>query len=356
MVDINLLKDRSSVYEAPKKKKDGSFGVELTKPAKEKDEVKKKIKQGGVLEFFKSLFKREPKILTQQISKPKEEIIKKEEPQKIETPIKEEKKTSPLEKLFHPSLRKRQEKKIEQPPASRISSPASHLPSPASNIQPPTSQKSSPLSGIPPRKSEKFQETKGLPEEKIESLGVNLIPEDVLVKLDPKTKLAQLGVTLGIIILVVGAIYGYMLYQHSQITGKIEEMLGDISATEQEISNFEPLRQEAVSLKKNIDSVTLVLNTHIYWSQFLRLLEQYTLPNVYYSNLAGNVAGKITLTAKAPDLRTLSNQYLIFQNASDFVESVTIDSAVTGAKETGEETVDFSISLTIKPEIFYKRM
>ncbi|MBU2235549.1 hypothetical protein KKA01_00640, partial [Patescibacteria group bacterium] len=84
------------------------------------------------------------------------------------------------------------------------------------------------------------------------------------------------------------------------------------------------------------------------------------LPDVYYKNLAATKAGIVTLSASAVDLATLADQYLIFQNASDFVESVTIESAVstqntadTEDNEIGSGAVDFNISLTINPDTFF---
>lgn len=376
MADINLLRDRASAEKKPKKKADIT-GVEFTKPPREKDEVRKKIKGGGVLEFFKSLFRRKPKTESPKQVLKKEEPVKKEKPKKkikvpapavFTAPKEEKEKVSPVEKLFHSAPKKeeekgKKEKEESEPPEAAFAEPApkpSEIPAREKLSRPaPVSRKPAAETPPPPQRPrpEKRTETKGLPpEEKTESLDVNLIPEDVLVKLEPKAKLKQLGLVLGVLIILVGSSYGYLLYKQSQISGKIEGVKKEIASVEQEIIGLESVRKEASSIKKKVDSINLILNSHIYWSQFLTLLEQYTLPKVYYTNLAGNVAGKVTLTAKAPDLKTLSNQYVIFQNAEDFVESVVIENAVTSAKEEGGESVDFSISLTIKPEIFYKKM
>ncbi|MFH1534832.1 MAG: hypothetical protein ABIF80_02505, partial [Patescibacteria group bacterium] len=200
--------------------------------------------------------------------------------------------------------------------------------------------------------------TKVIPlEEKIQSLDVNLIPDDVLVKLEPKSKLRQLGLAVIIIAVLVGLIYGYMMYRESKIEGDIQVVVVEIESVEQELNNLGYIRESALVLKKQIDSVSQLLNVHIYWSQFLEYLEKYTLPDVYYKNLAATKAGIVTLSASAVDLATLADQYLIFQNASDFVESVTIESAVsaqnTEDNEIGSGAVDFNISLTINPDTFF---
>jgi Tfp pilus assembly protein PilN len=159
-----------------------------------------------------------------------------------------------------------------------------------------------------------------------------------------------------ILLVVIGMVYGYMFYRQSQIQGKIEDVLDEISVVEREITGFQDIRAQAQALREKVDSVNQLLDNHVYWSQFLSYLEKYTIEDVYYSNLSGNTNGKITLTATARDLTALANQYTIFQNATDFVEEVEIETAVTEAVEEESEStkIGFSIALEINQDIFYK--
>ncbi|MBU1074741.1 hypothetical protein KJ705_01545 [Patescibacteria group bacterium] len=384
-MDINLLKDKEAIGEKSRKKT-GGVGIELTRPNKEKDETKKRVKKGGMSEFFAKLFKRKKKerILSQKVVK-KEEKVKKishekiKESKKIQSAgvlqVEIDKKTSAAEKLVtdEPSptnVEKRELKSIDRDISEMESKPEILEKEEDKKPRKKFFTWSSPEDDSKNKKNivaNKKEDTKNgidkkltkvIPlEEKIQSLDVNLIPDDVLVKLEPKSKLRQLGLAVIIIAVLVGLIYGYMMYRESKIEGDIQVVVVEIESVEQELNNLGDIRESALVLKKQIDSVSQLLNVHIYWSQFLEYLEKYTLPDVYYKNLAATKAGIVTLSASAVDLATLADQYLIFQNASDFVESVTIESAVsaqnTEDNEIGSGAVDFNISLTINPDTFF---
>lgn len=383
MSDINLLRDKDSVQEKSRKKT-GGVGIELTRPQKEKDDVGKQVKRGGLSEFFAKIFKREKKnrIISQKIVRKDErlglvdrgkikvkkddnvedilEIVKKQEPvstkktintdtfsvavdksdlkkdsrtivDSTENPTKPEKTVKNDRKKFF-TWSSPHEVKIDRRENKNVNRSAAK----------PGSDKES-MSAIPL-------------EEKIQSLDVNLIPDDILGNFEPKKKLAQLGMVVGIIALVVGIAYGYMMYRESKIEGDINQLVIEIGSLDQQITALGDVRSEAETLSKQINSVKQIMESHIYWSQFLAYLEKYTLPNVYYKNLAATTEGKITLSATAIDLATLSDQYLIFQNASDFVDEVMIESAVSSLNEdesSNENAVDFNISLEIDPEVFF---
>ena len=377
-MDINLLKDKE-VEEGKSRKKTGSVGIELTRPKKEKDDTKKQVKKGGMSEFFTKLFKRKKKerILSQKVVK-KEENVRKVSHDKIKE-LKKEKKEDILQveidqKAGSSKKIVREEPKpikIEKQEPKIISKDKGEMEPNAGDREKEEDKKpkrkfftwSSPKDDAGKQKkdistkkgdSKKTSDeklTKIIPlEERIQSLDVNLIPDDVLVKLEPKSKLQQLALAVGIIAVLVGLIYGYMMYQESKIEGDIQEVMIEIDSVELELNNLGDIREDALVLKRQIDSVSQLLNSHIYWSQFLAYLEKYTLSNVYYKNLAATKAGVVTLTASAVDLATLADQYLLFQNASDFVENVTIESAVSAQEtedtEIASDAVDFSISLT----------
>ncbi|PIY96797.1 MAG: hypothetical protein COY66_02605, partial [Candidatus Kerfeldbacteria bacterium CG_4_10_14_0_8_um_filter_42_10] len=292
MPDINLLKDKESVSERSDKKNDGA-AIEFTDPSKEKDEVKKRIGGGGVIEFFKSLFsKKEKAKLPKEIERKK---IIKEHDEKIEKKAitlkpamaeLEEKKPSMLDKLFHPPVRPRIIKEERVAPEAKSNIGKDSL-TPSANIihkiEPAEEEnKVSPLKPVPFRSKAELGAETTPKEEKIESLDVNLIPDDVLAGLQPKSKLKQLGLIVGVIVVLVGLAYGYMMYRQSQIQGKIEKTITEISSVEQDISKYKDLRGNVSLLKKEIDSIDQLLKNHVYWSQFLTYLERYTLSNVYY--------------------------------------------------------------------------
>ncbi|MFA6524745.1 MAG: hypothetical protein WCT33_00565 [Patescibacteria group bacterium] len=385
MADINLLRDKDTMQERSRKKA-GSAGIELTRPKKEKDDTGKQIKRGGLSEFFGKIFKRTKKerILSQKVVKKDEKLImvshdKVKEPKngKVEDIFEVEKprESVPAKKLVNSDLRptiiEKRESKISDLGVNQMQS--KFVKQDNSEEKKPRKKFftwSSPENGLNMKKDVKIVKQSGLKtntdknlskivplEEKIQSLDVNLIPDDILGNLEPKAKLKQLGIATGIIAVIVGLAYGYMMYRESKIEGDIQELVMEINGLDQEIAGLGNVKEDAQTLKKQMDSVSQVLDSHIYWSQFLADLEKYTLPNVYYKNLAATTEGKITLSATAIDLATLADQYLVFQNASDFVSDVTIESAVSAITEeegaSSQNAVDFNISLEINPDIFF---
>lgn len=196
-------------------------------------------------------------------------------------------------------------------------------------------------------------------------LGVNLIPDKLIVDLSPITKIRRIiwsGIFSLIFIIIISV--GILFYQ-TYLINQVRNTQDNIKKTEDEIAGYTAWQKDVIAFNDKIEGVTKLLNTHIYWLSFFKALEEYTLPDVYYGNLSGDVSGTFTLTATAPDFKTVSEQIALFRQA-DFISNVVIISATNSSavpdKETKEKTnetttneqaVKFDISLTVKPQIFY---
>ncbi|MFA6391838.1 MAG: hypothetical protein WCW66_03760 [Patescibacteria group bacterium] len=385
MGDINLLRDKDSVQERSRKKT-GAVGIEMTRPKKEKDDTGKQVKKGGLVEFFGKIFKRQKKerIISQKVIKKDEKVgkvnyerIKEYKPEKVEDnfQVEMEKNVAPVKKIVNseptPVFLEKREQRINK--QNVILEKSGDVKTEKEEVKKPRKKFftwSAPNENAAMKKnvlvakkgdlkmnaSENADKLVPL-EEKIQALDVNLIPEDVLGKLEPKAKLKQMGIGVGIVVVLVGLVYGYMMYRESKIEGDIEELTIQIDGIDQEIKSLGNVRNDAETLRNQIDSISKILDDHIYWSQLLAYLEKYTLPNVYYKSLSATQSGVVTLSASAIDLATLADQYIVFQNATDFVEKVTIDSAISAATEVDDlnvqNSVDFNISLKVIPDIFF---
>ena len=60
------------------------------------------------------------------------------------------------------------------------------------------------------------------------------------------------------------------------------------------------------------------------------------------------------MTARAPDYKTITNQIQVFKQASEFIESVEVNSATANLEESEITSVNFSITIQVKPEIFLR--
>ena len=375
-MSVNLLQDRETTENNGKKKKT-SQGLELTDPKSEKDETKKKIKKGGVMEFIKGVFKKPPKIKIQseeEIIKEPPEIKRKKRPRrkkpKLEPARSEEMpQISPKETL----ARKVQEKPVspkvmasvkpssqafsKEPAAPKESPPQiPQKPLPKKETPPKPVAKPAPASLERKKKETTVETTAGALAADQEQLpDVNLIPEEIRIKLEPKRKLKTLVVAVVICLAVILLFWGGMIWQQSRIQKDIEGVIAEAEMVQSEIASFESVRKTGEQLNSKISLVEQTLDSHIYWTNFLAELENHTLPEVYYKNLACDTAGKVNLSATTTDLQSLAKQYTIFQNAEEFVDSVEI-SAVTMGREGEVSGVTFNISLSVYPSIFYNRI
>jgi len=190
------------------------------------------------------------------------------------------------------------------------------------------------------------------------SFDVNLVPEEMIEKKVPKSKLIIMGAVLVVsIFFIIGVRFGLEIY-YQNIIVKIEEINQEISVLDTDIRSYDELQKNVKNMKNKIDNVRDLLNSHIYWSQFLSKLESYTIPDVYYTGLTADVNGAVSLTVVGRDYESAVKQYLVFQNAKDFVSTVSISAIQLVSTEKEEESevvedvVKFVISLKVIPQIF----
>lgn len=346
---INLLQDREQGNENGQKKK-ASVNFDLTNPKEEKDLVKPRLKKGGIMEFFKNIFHASPKIKIQkqeEIIKEAPDVFKKKRPRRKRPQVP----PAPQE-IFSPPLDPARGVKEKQLAAvGKQTVPQQNVP------QKDILKKPMITPPLPEVKKEDLlngeEITAGAPlADQEQAVDVNLIPEEIRIKLEPKRKLKTLIAAVVICAAVVLAIWGAMIWQQNKIQQDIKEVIAETGTVQQGIAGYESTKATGQKLAATISQAQAVLDSHVYWTKFLAELENYTLPEVTYQNMAADLAGKVNLSVQAADLATLAKQYVVFQNAEDFVESVEITAVALGA---GEESrgITFSISLSVNPSVFY---
>ncbi|MDP2685377.1 MAG: hypothetical protein Q8P20_10195, partial [bacterium] len=197
---------------------------------------------------------------------------------------------------------------------------------------------------------------------------VNLIPEESKEKEIPISKILVLVMS---VIIAVGVVFGGWLwanYYYNTISVTISEVDAEIANIQSQVAQYENIQDDAKELQQKIENVSLLLEKHIYWSEFFNKLEFYTLSKVYFNSMSADVNGTITLTAVSDTYENAIKQLYIFEDANDFVNSVTISnvskSLTTKIIEEGDDNIDdqlsseiekvnFNVNLTINPALFY---
>lgn len=212
-------------------------------------------------------------------------------------------------------------------------------------------------------------EPEQISEQELFKFDINLVPEEIIEKLIPKNKIANLAIWVVIALTIVGLAYtGLSIYKSTTIV-KMQDLERQINDKNTEILSYRDFQKEIINLKEKTDDVKTILGKHVYWSKLFEYLEKYTISDVYYINIAGDLNGLINLDAVGKDYYSAARQLLVFSEAQDFVDNVTVTSIksnVTPAEtqsqstqtqqtQTTESTVSFKISLSIKPSILYQR-
>jgi len=85
------------------------------------------------------------------------------------------------------------------------------------------------------------------------------------------------------------------------------------------------------------------------WSKLVTLLEDHTVPEVFYRNISVDNSGEVILSAEAPDFETAAKQWVAFKRGESWVQKVDIAGVAAGALEDDDEItgVSFGVSLEI---------
>jgi len=206
---------------------------------------------------------------------------------------------------------------------------------------------------------------------RLDQFSVNLVPEEIREKLIPKNRLAILFIIILAAIVFNGLIYIGLKIYFSEKEIEVKQVEQEISRVDTDISKYSGFQTELINLKDKAASVKKLLDRHVYWTKFLSYLEKYTIPEVYFTNMAADIGGVINLSAVGTDYESVARQYLVLKNASDFVNNLSITSVTTTSTSISPESilagtapaeaevkitsVGFSISLTVTPDIFYNK-
>lgn len=185
-------------------------------------------------------------------------------------------------------------------------------------------------------------------------LEVNLIKDEVRVAFDWRKNLLVLLV----VFLVAGSLvaelyYGLNWWSREEMSGA-QLLSSQVDSLNREIAQIKGQSDAALTYQAKTAAVGQLLSNHIYWTKFLRWLEENTLSSVKYADFNGDLTGQYQLAAKAPTYAEVSWQAKAFMD-DPLVEKVEILSAVSGGKNAKEQSgVSFPLSLKVKPDIFKK--
>ncbi len=144
-----------------------------------------------------------------------------------------------------------------------------------------------------------------------------------------------------LLVLLTLGLWGYRLSlneKKEQLTQKIESL-----QSQRHLS----LEEDFKKIKKGISNFSELLNNRIYSTKIFEMLEDLTLPNIYFLNFGADLnEGKISLDAQAQNYTVLAKQILVFEQDKR-INSVEVSSA--GIGQNGQ--VSSNIIINFNPSL-----
>jgi len=185
-------------------------------------------------------------------------------------------------------------------------------------------------------------------------LTANLVKGEITNFVSWKSQIKILIYSIISACLVVGLFYGVLLYQEKNINKqgeitkqKIKELDLNIRTAEKEIDKIKVFDRKLTYVK-------LLLDKHIYWSNFFDFLEKNIITDAYITGkFSSGIDEKYSFPIIAKKLSDVTNQIRIM-SINKYVTDVKVESAQKLSDKDNGDGVSFNLEISLKPEIFYK--
>lgn len=228
------------------------------------------------------------------------------------------------------------------------------------------------------KKTQESESEKVLKNPKI--LEVNLIKEDSDLTFDWKKSLRSSLIVLGVVFFIIFELYLGLDWWHKDEEIRLEQIKAQTDKTRQEITDLRLAAADALSYQSKTREAGILLDNHIYWTNFFSWWEKNTLSTVNFNGFSGGKTGEYSLAGQAGSFAEVSWQVKqllgdpmvleaqvesVSSSASQTREQIAEEAAARAlAISRGEEVeeseapppagVSFSLELEMSPEIFKK--
>ncbi|MFH0951478.1 MAG: hypothetical protein V1765_03335 [bacterium] len=190
----------------------------------------------------------------------------------------------------------------------------------------------------------------------------NLIKDQETLFFNWQSKILTMVLALGLALLTVGVLYGALLVWESNKLHDNQNVFDNLEAVNQEVKKEEAIAREIMDFNNKLVLVDYMLDNHIYWSDFFKVLEDYTIFDVYYEGFSGDISGTYALPAVARDYRAVYLQLKLMQGNEEVLSADTegaksLAQTVQATGNTAATTVDkikFILNLVIDRKLFLR--
>lgn len=189
------------------------------------------------------------------------------------------------------------------------------------------------------------------------TIKTNLIKNEVTTFIDWGGNLKFSVLSLSLVFVIIFSIYGFLIYREKTINKESDQVKEQIEDLTQRISNLEKSIEdkEIGEFQKKLKIAKLLLDKHVYWTNFFYFLENKTIKDVYYnSGFSGKNDGKYVITAQTKNFSDILDQVSLLNNEKQVVEAKVTSGSLAEDKETGKGVINFDLELNVAQDMFYK--
>ncbi len=187
---------------------------------------------------------------------------------------------------------------------------------------------------------------------------VDFVASDFIVppEKEVKRKIMILLIFVVVIVLVVISIYAALAIKEKISLVGFDSLTAEKDNIQNKINALANIRKAREKLGQDISLAGTLLDQHIYWDDFFKLIENYTRADVFYESFNVDTTGQLKIDVVAADFDALTEQIRVFEEAEEFnsveVSSISLEKDSTTGKVGG---VKAFIAMNVRPDIFYKK-
>jgi len=183
-------------------------------------------------------------------------------------------------------------------------------------------------------------------------LDVNLVRDEIVKFFDWQKNILILIICIFSSLFIISFIYWGISFWGSRIDYiKDPYLVQNYYKLNREVRDLNDEIENILAFKKKLSIIEILLDKHIYWTNFFEFLEENTLSDVHFTRFSGGVGGSYTLSAYSNDFDAIDAQIKKFL-ANDNVNNAHVDSGVVSGSGEDGVTITFSLTFSLKPSLF----
>lgn len=185
--------------------------------------------------------------------------------------------------------------------------------------------------------------------------NINLIPEELAFRKHINRKMQSISMVFAIILpsLIVYGLYAVLQAYQNNIDRQITAKQTEIIRLNEKVASYKIMKDRNIDLQQKLLAIKGLHDEHIYWTNFFKLLEKYTLDGVQFTNFSADIGGEFSLPAIAGSYEEAAKQIVVLRQATDFIKDVKVDRvSLRNSGLAGITGVDFELKIKINDGVF----